>query len=174
MEDKRKKKSIKLIRKWARLLLAIASSVILLTQPVFSFPDDIGIENTRTYVMTTRTFEVHHIEFATGMDKLAGSMSVKGLFYGALVILLGCVICTISYSYHLVRILICSITAFLAGAYYVIMVYYAIRLSDNFYMILYPNWVALLPVVVLITMLSIRKETVNKLVSAERKADEGL
>ena len=78
MENKRKKKSIKLIRKWARLLLAIASSVLLLTQPVFSFPDDIGIENTRTYVMTTRHFEVHHIEFATGMDKLVGSMSVKG------------------------------------------------------------------------------------------------
>ena len=54
------------------------------------------------------------------------------------------------------------------------MVYYAIRLSDNFFMILYPNWVALLPSVVLITMLSIRKETVNKLVSAREKAEEGL
>ena len=74
----------------------------------------------------------------------------------------------------MVRILTCSITAFLAGFYYVIMVYYAIRLSDEFYMILYPNLFALLPVVILIIMLSIRKETVNKLVSAERKADEGL
>jgi hypothetical protein len=174
MEDKRKKKRKKLIRKWARLLLAIASSVLLLTQPVFSFPDDIGLENTRTYVMTTRMFEVHHIEFATGMDKLVGSMSVSGLFYGALAILIGCVICTISYSYHMVRILMSSITAFLAGTYYVIMVYYAILLSDNFYMILYPNLFALLPLVVLITMLSIRKETVNKLVSAEHKKDEGL
>ena len=74
----------------------------------------------------------------------------------------------------MVRILTCSITAFLAGAYYLIMVYYAIRLSDEFYMILYPNFFALLPVAILIIMLSIRKETVNKLVSAERKKDEGL
>lgn len=174
MENKRKKKRKKLIRKWVRLLLAIASSVLLLTQPVFNFPDEKGIENTRTYVMTTHRFEVHHIEYATGIDKLAGSMSVQGFFYGALAILLGCVICTISYSYHMVRILTCSITAFLAGAYYLIMVYYAIRLSDEFYMILYPNLFALLPVVILIIMLSIRKETVNKLVSAERKKDEGL
>ena len=42
------------------------------------------------------------------------------------------------------------------------------------FVILYPNFFALLPVVILIIMLSIRKETVNKLVSAERKKDEGL
>jgi len=124
--------------------------------------------------MTTRTFEVHHIEMATGIDKLMWTMSVKGLFYGALAILIGCIGCTVFYPLHRLRILISSITAFAAGTYYLIMMYYAIRLSQKFFLILYPNWVALLPVVVLVTMLWIRKDTVRRLIDAVQDEDEVL
>ena len=41
-------------------------------------------------------------------------------------------------------------------------------------MILYPNLYALLPCVVLVTMLTIRNETAHKLAEAKQKADEGL
>ena len=174
MAGKNKNKRHRLLLKWGRLVLAIVSSIILLNKPVFNFIDEKGIENTRTYVMTTRTFEVHHIEMATGIDKLMGTMSVKGFFYGALAILIGCVVCTVFYSFHRFRILISTITAFAAGTYYMIMMYYAIRLSQEFFLILYPNWVALLPVVVLVTMLWIRKDTLRRLIDAKQDEDEGL
>lgn len=174
MKDKNKNKRHRLLLKWGRLVLAIVSSILLLNKPVFNFIDEKGLENTRTYVMTTRTFEVHHIEMATGIDKLMWTMSVKGLFYGALAILIGCIGCTVFYSLHRLRILISSITAFAAGTYYLIMMYYAIRLSQEFFLILYPNWVALLPVVVLVTMLWIRKDTVRRLIDAVQDEDEVL
>ncbi len=174
MEKKRKNKQLKLVRKWGRLLLAIASAILLLNQPAFSFVDEPGLESNRIFTMTTRTFEMHHIEMATGIDHLIASTSVKGFFYGALIILLACVICTVFYSFHRFRILMSSITAFLAGTYYLIMMYYAIRLSQDFFLILYPNFIALLPSVIIIIMLSIRKETVNRLIRAREKAEESL
>ena len=173
-KNKNKNKRHRLLLKWGRLVLAIVSSIILLNKPVFNFIDEKGLENTRTYIMTTRTFEVHHIEMATGIDKLMGTMSVKGFFYGALAMLIGSVVCTIFYSLHRFRILISTITAFLAGTYYLLMMYYAIRLSQEFFLILYPNWIALLPVVVLVTMLWIRKDTLRRLIDAVQDEDEGL
>ena len=172
-KKKKNKKAKRLLLKWGRLILAIVSSVVLACQPVFNFINEKGLENERVYIMTTRTFEVHHIAFEDGMDKLMGSMSVIGFLYGALAILLGCVVCTLLYNDRHKRILCCTITAFLAGSYYLLMVYYAIRLSKKFFMILYPNWVALLPLVVLITMLSIRKDTIRRMIEAWQKEDEG-
>ena len=174
MEDKRKKKTLRFVRKWGRLVLAIVSSVLLLNKPVFSFPDEKGWEHLRTHIMTPHKFERHHIEMATGIDELVGAMSVEGFFYGALAILLGCIACAVLYEAHLMRILASTVTAYMAGAYYLLMIYYALRLSEEFYLMLYPNLIALLPTVILITMLSIRNETVKKLVSAKQKADEGL
>ena len=174
MAGKNKSKRHRFLLKWGRLVLAIVSSIILLNKPVFNFIDERGLENTRTYVMTTRMFEVHHIEMATGIDKLMWTMSVKGLFYGALAILIGCIVCALLYESHRIRILISSITAFMAGAYYLLIGYYAIRLSQEFCLILYPNWVALLPAIVLVTMLSIRNSTVRKLMEVKQDEDEGL
>jgi len=170
----KRKKTYRFLRKWGRLVLAIVASVLLLNKPVLSFLDEPGLENVRTYRMTPSRFEVHHIEMATGLDKLMGAMSVKGLYYGAWAILLGCIACALLYESHRTRIIVCSITAFLAGAYYMIMIYYAIRLSQKFFLIIYPNWITLLPLVVLITMLFIRNETVRKLIDAQQDADEGL
>jgi hypothetical protein len=173
-KNKNKSKRNRLLLKWGRLVLAIVSSIILLNKPVFNFIDEKGIVSVKTYKITTRTFEMHHVDMKTGLDELVGAMSISGLFYGALAILIGCIVCTVFYSLHRFRILICTITAFAAGTYYLIMMYYAIRLSQKFFLILYPNWVALLPVVVLVTMLWIRKDTVRRLIDAVQDEDEVL
>ena len=76
---------------------------------------------------------MHYVNMTTGLDELVGAMSVKGFFYGALAMLIGSVVCTIFYSFHRLRILICTITAFAAGTYYLIMMYYAIRLSQEYF-----------------------------------------
>ena len=110
----------------------------------------------------------------TGLDELVGAMSISGLFYGALAIMVGCFLCALLYESHRIRILISSITAFMAGAYYLLIGYYAIRLSQEFCLILYPNWVALLPAIVLVTMLWIRNSTVRKLMEVKQDEDEGL
>ena len=174
MEGKNKMRRNRMIRKWGRLVLAIVSSIILLNKPVFNFVDEKGIVSIKTYKITTRTFEMHYVNMTTGLDELVGAMSISGLFYGALAILIGCVACALLYESHRLRILSASITAFMAGAYYLLIGYYAIRLSQKFFLILYPNWVALLPAVVLITMLSIRNSTVRKLMEVKQDEDEGL
>ena len=173
-KNKNKSKRNRLLLKWGRLVLAIVSSIILLNKPVFNFIDEKGIVSVKTYKITTRTFEMHFVDMKTGLDELVGAMSVKGLFYGALAILLGCIVCTLFYEDLEIRILSASITAFMSGAYYLLIGYYAIRLSQEFCLILYPNWVALLPAIVLVTMLWIRKDTLRRLIDAKQDEDEGL
>ncbi len=174
MEDRKKQKRNRMIRKWGRLVLAIVSSILLLSKPVFNFVDEKGLVSVKTYKITPRTFEMHYVNMTTGLDELVGAMSISGLFYGALAILIGCVACALLYESHRLRILSASITAFMAGVYYLLIGYYAIRLSQEFCLILYPNWVALLPLVVLVTMLVIRNDTVRRLMEVKQDADEGL
>ena len=174
MEDRKRKRRNRMIRKWGRLVLAIVSSILLLSKPVFNFVDEKGLVSVKTYKITPRTFEMHYVNMTTGLDELIGAMSISGLFYGALAILIGCVACALLYESHRLRILSASITAFLAGAYYLLIGYYAIRLSQEFFLILYPNWVALLPLVVLVTMLLIRNDTVRRLMEVKQDEDEGL
>ena len=173
-KNKNKSKRHRLLLKWGRLVLAIVSSIILLNKPVFNFIEEKGIISVKTYKITTRTIEMHYVDMKTGLDELVGAMSISGLFYGALAIMVGCFLCALLYESHRIRILISSITAFMAGAYYLLIGYYAIRLSQKFFLILYPNWVALLPVVVLVTMLWIRKDTLRRLIDAVQDEDEGL
>ena len=173
-KNKNKSKRHRLLLKWGRLVLAIVSSILLLSKPVFNFVDEKGIISVKTYKITTRTIEMHHVDMKTGLDELVGAMSISGLFYGALAIMVGCFLCALLYESHRIRILISSITAFMAGAYYLLIGYYALRLSQEFCLILYPNWVALLPAIVLVTMLSIRNSTVRKLMEVNQDEDEGL
>ena len=174
MEDRKRKRRNRMIRKWGRLVLAIVSSILLLSKPVFNFVDEKGLVSVKTYKITPRTFEMHYVNMTTGLDELVGAMSISGLFYGALAIMVGCFLCALLYESHRIRILISSITAFMAGAYYLLIGYYAIRLSQEFCLILYPNWVALLPAIVLVTMLWIRSSTVRKLMEVKQDEDEGL
>ena len=174
MAGKNKNKRNRFLLKWGRLVLAIVSSILLLSKPVFNFVDEKGIISVKTYKITTRTIEMHHVDMKTGLDELVGAMSISGLFYGALAIMVGCFLCALLYESHRIRILISSITAFMAGAYYLLIGYYALRLSQEFCLILYPNWVALLPAIVLVTMLWIRSSTVRKLMEVKQDEDEGL
>ena len=173
-KNKNKSKRNRFLLKWGRLVLAIVSSIILLNKPVFNFIEEKGIVSVRTYKITTRSFEMHYVDMKTGLDELVGAMSISGLFYGALAIMVGCFLCALLYESHRIRILISSITAFMAGAYYLLIGYYALRLSQEFCLILYPNWIALLPIVVLVTMLWIRKDTLRRLIDAKQDEDEGL
>lgn len=162
MEEQSKKKKRKWVRKWGRLIVAIASSILLLNKPVFNFMEENGLEHVRTSVMTMHRFEVHLTNIATGIDKLMGAMSVNGLFYSALSILIGCVLCTIFYEEPLFCVITSTVTACLAGGYYLFMIYYALELEQKFYLSFYPNLIALLPTLILLIMLSIRKEMVRK------------
>ena len=64
------------------------------------------------------------------------------------------------------------ITAFIAGIYYVLMVFYALRMSDNHYATLYPNVIALLPAVVLQMMVFLRHNIIRTLID-EDDANKG-
>ena len=156
-KNKNKSKRHRLLLKWGRLVLAIVSSIILLNKPVFNFIDEKGIVSVKTYKITTRTFEMHYVDMKTGLDELVGAMSISGLFYGALAIMVGCFLCALLYESHRIRILLSSITAFMAGAYYLLMAYYAMKISDLHYATLYPTVMAILPAIVLQMMVLVQR-----------------
>ena len=99
-KNKNKSKSHRLLLKWGRLVLAIVSSIILLNKPVFNFIDEKGIISVKTYKITTRSIEMHYVDMKTGLDELVGAMSISGLFYGALAIMVGCFLCALLYESH--------------------------------------------------------------------------
>ena len=63
------------------------------------------------------------------------------------------------------RAWICLLTAIAAGLYYVLMAIYAIRRADNFYATLYPNYMAILPAVVLQMMILTRQSVIHSILS---------
>ena len=159
-------------RRWIYMLIAIGASMFLLSHPVFSFKEDQGIIYIRSFSMDKTTFYVTQTELKTGAEHITATMSVKGLYYCNWAMLLGCILCFFCFFSFSWRMRLALITAFIAGIYYVLMVFYALRMSDNHYATLYPNVIALLPAVVLQMMVFLRHNIIRTLID-EDDANKG-
>ena len=163
-----KKKKIN-IPTWAKqvicIFVAIIASGLLLKLPVFFFQDDKGIMYVRSFSMTPKIFYVMQTEIATGIEE------VSGLYYCAWAMLLTSLACLLCIYNNRWRMILCVAAAFFAGAYYLLMIYYAIEMTGNHYSTLYPNFVALLPAVVLHMMLLVRRNLAQSIM-AENEDEE--
>lgn len=146
-------------------LIAIVASVVLLFVPVFSFIGDQGIIYLREFVMDTRTFSIVQTELATGKVSVLVSMSVRGLYYCAWAMTVVSVICLLCYMRRWKRKL-SHIAIYIAGIYYVLMVYYAIKMTGTYYATLYPNLASILPAVIILSMRVIRQETKRSIIDS--------
>lgn len=169
-----KKKKIN-IPTWAKqvicIFVAIIASGLLLKLPVFFFQDDKGIMYVRSFSMTPKIFYVMQTEIATGIEEVSATMSVAGLYYCAWAMLLTSLACLLCIYNNRWRMILCVAAAFFAGAYYLLMIYYAIEMTGNHYSTLYPNFVALLPAVVLHMMLLVRRNLAQSIM-AENEDEE--
>ena len=147
-------------RRWAYMLLAIGASIFLFTRPVFNFQEDKGIIYVRSFSMDSKTFYVTQTSLRDGVPEITATMSVKGLYYCNKAILYGCILCFLCFFSKAWRVWICNITAILCGAYYVLMIFYALRIADYHYATLYPNWMAIVPGVILELMILTRHNVI--------------
>ena len=135
-------------RRWAYMIIAIMASALLFTRPVFSFQEDKGMKYVRSFSMTETNLYVTQTELDSNISQTTAAMSVRGLYYCNQAMLWGAILCFLFFFSNGWRVRIATLTAFVSGAYYVLMVYYALRIEDEQYATLYPNLMAFLPAVV--------------------------
>jgi len=157
------------------MLMAVLASALLFVRPVFSFQEDKGIIYVRSFSMDSKMFYVTQTEMKTGMEEVVSTMSVKGLYICAWAMLATCLAALLCIFDDFWRMTLCIIAAALAGVYYLLMVYYAVQITDRFYTTLYPNLMAVLPAIVLQLMLLVRRDIAHDMMIAnedEEKEEE--
>jgi len=161
MEDR--KLILAMYRRWAYMLVAIVAAALLFTRPVFNFQDDKGIKYVRSFSMDQELFVVTQTELGTGAQEVTATMSVKGLYYCNKVMLWGAILCFLCFFSNKWRMGIAIATAVVCGAYYGLMIFYAVRIADMHYATLYPNMMAILPAIVLQMMVMIPRNILSSI-----------
>ena len=146
------------------MILAIVAAVVLLFQPVFSFQQDKGIKYVRSYTMKQKVLLVIQTELNNGVSEVVDTMPIKGLHYCAWALILACTSCLICSIDDKRCMLMCFISIFIAGAYYLFMIYYAIQFADKYFATLYPNFFALLPAVIIQLLILVRRSIAHNLI----------
>ena len=148
-------------RRWAYMLIAIVASAVLLNKPVFDFQEDKGIIYVRSFSMDQHTFYVTQTSIDTGISEITATSSLEWLYRCNKAMLWGCILCFFCFFSSRLRIGIAYGTALIAGAYYVLMMYYAMQISDLHYATLSPNYIASLPAIVCYFMIMTAQNVVR-------------
>jgi len=156
-----------MLRRWAYMLLAIGASALLFVAPPFHFQEDKGIIYVRSFSLDQTTFTVTQTEISTNMQQVVNTMSVKSLYYCAWALLATSIACFLCFFKKSWRIALCYLAIVIAGAYYILLIYYALRIEEDFYATLSPSWVVILPAIVLQLMLLIRRETIRSIMAQD-------
>ena len=160
----------RMLRRWLDMAVAISAAAPLGTRPVFNFQSDTGILYTRSFSMEDqKQFVVTQRELSTGAEEVAAVMSVKGLYYCSKAMLWGSILCLLCFFSYRGRMTLIFVTVAAAGLFYILMIVYAIRMTDQHYATLYPNFAAVLPAIVLQAMLLTRSNMIREKID---EADE--
>ena len=170
------KKAKKYIPEWLKgplfIIISIIASVTLLNHPVFSFKEDKGILYVRSFSMDSSNFYVIQTNISNGVADIIDIMPVSGLHICAWAMVLTCVAALLCFWDELWRMRICIAAIVFAGAYYILMIYYAVEITDEYYSTLYPNLFALLPAVVMHLLLIVRKDIAHMLLSQNENEEK--
>ena len=173
MEEFSKNETRAMFLRWAYMLLAIMVCALLFKSTVFSFQEDKGIIYIRSFEMDQQTFSVIQTDMSTQAEEVVATMSVKGLYYCNWAMYITCIACFLCFFSSRWRMALCIIAALLAGAYYILMIIYAIQITEVHFATLTPNLWAVLPAIVLQLMLMVRRNVMHhKLVENENEEPE--
>jgi len=112
--------------------------------------------------MDQQTFYVIQTDLKTNVEEVVETMSVKGLYYCNWALLTTCIACFLCFFSSRWRMSLCVLAVIFAGAYYIIMIYYAMQITENYFATLTPNLWAVLPAIVLQLMLIVRRNVLRK------------
>lgn len=154
------------------MVIAIVASMMLSIRPAFSFQDDKGIIYVREFSMDMKVFVETRTNMQTGIQHIESTMSVKGIYLCYIVMVLGSILCFFCFFSNYWRVWLCNITAFAAGIYYILIIYYAIQITDIHYTTLYPNITILFPAIVLQTMVLVRKNIIRDSIEQDEEGEE--
>lgn len=146
-EDKTKK--IAMYRRWAYMAIAILAAALLPLSSPLSFLQDEGIIYIRSFTMNQERFMMLQTELDSGVTEVAATMSVKGLYYCYWAMLIGAVGALLCMMSPYARLWMCDITMVAAGAYYVLLIIYALRIGDVYFPTIGVSWGTFLPAIVL-------------------------
>ena len=160
----------RMLRRWIYMSIAIIAAALLGTRPVFNFQSDTGMLYTRSFSMEDqKQFVVTQRELSTGAEEVAAILSVKGLYYCSKAMLWGRMLCLLCFFSYRGRMTLIFVTVAAAGLFYILMIVYAIRMTDQHYATLYPNFAAIWPAIVLQAMLLTRSNMIREKID---EADE--
>jgi len=135
-------------RRIVYMIIAVAASWAMFLHPVFNFQEDKGIIYVRSFSMDQKTFFVTQTDLKTGASEITATTSVEWLYYCNKAMLWGSILCLLCVFSDRIRMVIAYITTVISGFYYVLIVYYAMKLADLHYTTLYPNYMIILPAIV--------------------------
>ena len=111
--------------------------------------------------MNQKTFYVTQTDLKTGVGEITATTSVKWFYLCNKAMLWGCILSLLTFFSTRLRLTVTYITAVVAGFYYVLVVYYALKLADLHYTTLYPNYMIVLPAVVCAMMILVSKNIIK-------------
>ncbi|MBR6017711.1 MAG: hypothetical protein IK073_03725 [Paludibacteraceae bacterium] len=161
-----------IFKRWLFMFVAIAAAMTLRYVPVFEFQGDKGIVSNRTYEMDQKNFYAWQTDFETNERVLVGVVSVKGLYYTNLAMIALSVLCLLCFFSDRWRIWLSLVTVLVAGSYYAFMIFYAVKISNEWFPTLYPNLAAILPAVVIEAMVLTRKSLLREIRHSDEKLDD--
>ncbi|MBQ7259513.1 MAG: hypothetical protein IJS57_06155 [Paludibacteraceae bacterium] len=159
-------------RRWIYMVVAILASVFMLFHPACRFLEDKGIRYIRSFSMTQTEITVTQTDLKTNADTVTATMSVKGLYYCVIAMIVGSSLCFLCFFDDKWRIILAIITACIAGLYYVLFVYYIFQIADKQFATVYPNFVVILPAIICQMMLLTRRSIFQEIADTEEEGSE--
>ena len=148
-------------RRLAYTVVAIMASLLLFEHPVFNFQDDKGIIYVRSFSMDQKTFYVTQTTLQDGVPEITATTSVKWFYYCNKAMVWGCILSLLCFFSIPLRLTVTYLSAVVAGSYYVLVVYYSLKLADLHYTTLYPNYMIVLPGIVCAMMLLVSRNLIK-------------
>ena len=146
------------IVRWIYMLLAFAAAYTMNYFTVLEFQPDKGIIYMRNYEMTQSRFIVTQTELeGEHKTEVVAVVSLKWLNRAKWAIIAMTILCTLCFFSNKLQITVSLLTLVVCVLYYVILIYYAIRISDEQFPTMYPTLAAVLPAIVMQMMILLRK-----------------
>ena len=160
-QEENKVNRIAMYRRWAYIAIALTAVCLLRITPLFTFATDKGILYDRSFTMDLHEFQVIQTTLDTNVHQVWGTISVNGLYVLQQIMFWALIVCFVVFFPTWVRWYLSMGIAITGGAFYVLMIIYAQRITDLEYATLAPSWGAFLPAVV-ITMMILLNRNVAK------------
>ena len=144
--------------RWVSMFSALVAAVAMNYFTVLSFQPDRGIIYIRSYEMTQTVFRVTQTKLDNSEEsEVVAVISLKWLNRAKWAIIAMTILCTLCFFSNKLQITVSLLTLVVCVLYYVILIYYAIQISDEQFPTMYPTLAAVLPAIVMQMMILLRK-----------------